>query len=53
LGEALAQFEGSPFAATAFGKDVVAHYAAHASAEWDAYLKAVTDWEVMRAFELA
>ena len=53
LGDALAAFEGSSFVAQAFGKDVVEHYAAHARAEWRSYLRAVTDWEVERAFELA
>lgn len=51
LGEALAAFEGSDFAKAAFGPEVVAHYAAHARAEWTAYLGAVTDWELRRGFE--
>ena len=33
------------------GPDAVAHYAAHARAEWAAFLAAVTDWEITRAFE--
>jgi glutamine synthetase len=53
LGEALAAFEASAFAATAFGSEVVTHLAALARLEWTAYLQAVTDWEVLRAFELA
>ena len=53
LSEALAAFEASAFAAAAFGEEVVAHYAALARAEWAAYLKTVTDWELLRAFELA
>jgi glutamine synthetase len=39
---------------TAFGKDVVEHYALMARADWDAYTRAaVTDWEIDRAFEQA
>ncbi len=53
LGEALAAWEASAFAREAFGEEVVEHYAAHARAEWEGYLGAVTDWEVLRAFELA
>lgn len=53
LGEALAAFEASAFAREAFGEEVVEHYAAHARAEWEGYLGAITDWEVLRAFELA
>ena len=53
LGAALAAFEASEFAAAAFGSDVVVHYAGHARGEWDAFLAAVTDWEIDRAFELA
>jgi glutamine synthetase len=51
LGEALAVFECSPFVKKTFGTDIAAHYAAHARAEWKAYLSAVTDWEIIRAFE--
>lgn len=53
LSEALKAFEGSSFVVETFGKDVVEHYAAHARAEWSQYLRAVTDWEVLRAFENA
>jgi glutamine synthetase len=53
LADAVEAFEGSDFVHSAFGKEVVAHYAAHGRGEWEGYLKAVTDWEVMRAFELA
>ena len=53
LGAALAAVEASEFVATAFGPDVVAHYAGHARGEWSAFLAAVTDWEIDRAFELA
>jgi glutamine synthetase len=53
LGDALKAFRASEFASSVFGKEVVDHYAAHADAEWSGYLKAVTDWEIERAFELA
>jgi glutamine synthetase len=53
LGDALKAFRASGFASSVFGKEVVDHYAAHADAEWSGYLKAVTDWEIERAFELA
>jgi glutamine synthetase len=45
-------FEASEFARRTFGADVVAHYAAHGRGEWQGYLRAVTDWEINRAFEL-
>jgi glutamine synthetase len=51
LGEALTAFENSTFARASFGDEVAAHYAAHARAEWLAYLSAVTDWELIRGFE--
>ena len=51
LGAALAAFEASDFVKQAFGSEVCAHYAAHARAEWRAYLSAVTDWEILRGFE--
>jgi glutamine synthetase len=51
LGDALSAFECSTFAHESFGNDTVAHYAAHARAEWMAFLGAVTDWEIARAFE--
>jgi glutamine synthetase len=53
LRDALDAFESSDFASASFGKDVVTHYAAHARGEWESYLKAVTDWEIDRNFELA
>jgi glutamine synthetase len=53
LGDALAAFERSSFGAAAFGAEVAAHYAALARGEWQAYLRAVTDWELLRAFEAA
>ncbi len=41
----------SSIAATAFGPDVVAHYANYASVELAAFDAAVTDWELKRGFE--
>ena len=52
LAEALECFKASRFVADVFGEKVAAYYAAHAAAEWHGYLKAVTDWELRRAFEL-
>jgi glutamine synthetase len=52
LAEALECFRASRFVSGVFGEKVAAHYAAHAEAEWLGYLKAVTDWELRRAFEL-
>ena len=51
LDEALALWESSELAASAFGKDVVDHYATMARVELDAYRSAVTDWELRRYFE--
>lgn len=51
--DALRTFEASEFVAETFGKEIVEHYAAHARGEWAGYLRAVTDWEVLRAFEQA
>jgi glutamine synthetase len=48
LGEAAAWFRASAFARTAFGDEVVDHYAAVADHEWEQFLLAVTDWEVER-----
>ena len=53
LVEALIAFEESAFVRDTFGKDVGEHYAAHGRAEWEASLRAVTDWEISRAFEQA
>lgn len=53
LVEATVAFTGSRWVRDVFGGEVVEHYAAHAEAEWLGYLKAVTDWELKRAFELA
>ena len=52
LAEAAAKFGGSRWVGEVFGSDVVRHYAAHAEMEWDGYLRAVTDWELRRSFEL-
>ncbi len=51
LGDALTAFEQSAFVREAFGVDAATHYAAHARAEWAAFLAAVTDWEIVRGFE--
>lgn len=53
LGAAIGVFEASEFVRSTFGAEVVAHYAALGRGEWSAFLRAVTDWEVLRAFELA
>jgi glutamine synthetase len=53
LGEALHVFEASEFMTSSFGPGIVAHYAAHARGEWLGYLTTVTDWELIRAFDLA
>jgi glutamine synthetase len=53
LGRAIELFEGSDFILHTFGKEVVANYATHARHEWEAYLRDVTEWELIRAFELA
>jgi glutamine synthetase len=53
LGRAIELFETSSFMQAAFRKETLANYAAHARNEWEAYLTQVTDWEVLRAFELA
>jgi glutamine synthetase len=52
LADAIQCFRASRFVREAFGEAVVAHYSAHAEAEWLGYLRAVTDWELRRAFEL-
>ena len=51
LREALALWESSDLARTAFGEDVVAHYANMARVELAAFDAAVTDWERVRGFE--
>ena len=51
LRDALELWEQSELAATAFGTDVVGHYANYARVELAAFDAAVTDWELRRAFE--
>jgi len=53
LGEAVAAFRDSAFAADALGKDVVAHYAESGRWEWERFLdpSAITGWERRRYFE--
>ena len=51
LGEAVRIFESSDLARSAFGEDVVAHYAHFFTTEAEAYRNAVTDWERVRYFE--
>ena len=51
LEEAAASFKSSELVRSAFGADVVAHYAHFFATEANAYRQAVTDWERMRYFE--
>ncbi len=51
LAEATDLFAESAFAEAAFGRDVVEHYAHFYRTEWEAYLRAVSDWERQRYFE--
>jgi len=51
LRDALAGFEKSAFAKAAFGAEVVEHYAHFFRTEWEAWERAVTDWERQRYFE--
>ena len=51
LEEAIVSFERSELARSAFGADVVTHYAHFFSTEAEAYRRAVTDWERIRYFE--
>jgi glutamine synthetase len=51
LREARDLFTASEIARSAFGQDVVDHYANMARVELDAYDAAVTDWERVRGFE--
>ena len=48
---AVERFSESELARSAFGADVVSHYAHFFSSEADAYRRAVTDWERARYFE--
>ncbi len=51
LAESAELFTRSTIARTAFGDDVVDHYANAARVELDAFNAAVTDWELVRGFE--
>jgi glutamine synthetase len=51
LAEALHRWENSELAQSAFGDEVVAHYANNARVELAAFESAVTDWELYRGFE--
>jgi glutamine synthetase len=51
LREATALFAGSPFAAEAFGSEVVAHYSHFFTIEQRSFDRSVTDWERRRYFE--
>lgn len=51
LPDAIAAFEASPFVASTFGDEAVVHYGSIARAEWNSFLQAVTDWEIMTDFE--
>jgi glutamine synthetase len=51
LREARQAFAASQVARTAFGEDVVDHYATMADVELEAFDAAVTDWELRRGFE--
>jgi len=52
LGQAADRFAASSWARETFGDLVVDHHAAHAHAEVDAWLTAVTDWERDRYLDL-
>ena len=54
LGESVARFRDSAFARSAFGADVVDHYAEAGRWEWERFLspEAVTEWERRRYFEV-
>jgi len=51
LRDALAGFEQSAWVRQTFGDEVVGHYAHFFRSEWEAWEKAVTDWERQRYFE--
>jgi glutamine synthetase len=51
LAEATDLFAASPFAKAAFGQQVVDHYTHYFRTEWEAYSRAVSDWERRRYFE--
>ncbi|CAN5484410.1 glutamine synthetase family protein [soil metagenome] len=51
LRDAVARFEGSAVARSAFGEDMVEHYLHAAHVEQAAFDASVTDWERVRCFE--
>jgi glutamine synthetase len=51
LTDALELWQKSDLAASAFGREVVDHYANYARTELEAFGSAVTDWELRRGFE--
>lgn len=51
LGDAARRFAASQFATTAFGKDVVDHYAEFAAHEWRTFLRTVSDFDRQRYLE--
>ncbi len=51
LADALELWQKSDLAVSAFGREVVDHYANYARTELDAFDSAVTDWELRRGFE--
>src|SRR5215472_14122011 len=51
LADALELWQKSDLAASAFGGDVVDHYANYARTELEEFGSAVTDWELRRGFE--
>jgi glutamine synthetase len=52
LWEATQQMKGSKVAKELFGKEFVDHFTQTREWEWRQYLKAVTDWEYKRYFEI-
>ncbi len=52
LWEATRQMKVSPIAKELFGDEFVAHFTDTREWEWRQYLKAVTDWELKRYFEI-
>lgn len=51
LGEACERFAQSPFVREVLGSEVQEHYAHFFHSEWQAYIRAVSDWERQRYFE--
>ena len=52
LHEAAESFSNSPFVAGTFGKNVVSHYHAVATFEWNDFQRSVTDWERTRYLDV-